>query len=144
MKTSTKSILALAALGIASCAKGTTDIVPQYTSPLTYQSYSCKQIEMEMQSVSRHVSQVGGQVDKQHSDDQVRMGVGLILFWPTLFFMDGDTPQAVEYARLQGEFDALEKAAIQKNCHIEVERPVIKKPEEKPKAAGADYPSNRQ
>jgi hypothetical protein len=128
---------------LSACAKGTTDITPQYTSPIQYNSYSCSQIEAEMQSVSRHVSQVAGQVDKQHSDDQARMGVGLILFWPTLFFLDGDTPQAVEYARLQGEFNALEKAAIQKDCHITVERPKLP---EKPKPAKEipDYPSNKR
>ena len=134
---------ALIASSLTACAKGTTDLIPQYVSPVQYNSYSCSQIEAEMQSVSRHVSQVGGQVDKQHSDDQARMGVGLILFWPTLFFLDGDTPQAVEYTRLQGEFNALEKAAIQKNCHISVERPKLP---EKPKPAKEipDYPSNKR
>ncbi len=133
---------ATALLLIAACAKGTTDIVPQYTSPLAYQHYSCKQISMEMESVSRHASQIGGQVDKQHSDDQVRMGVGLLLFWPTLLFMDGaNTPQAAEYARLQGEFDALEKAAIQKSCHINVERPAPTKPKKESKIPA--YPNSR-
>jgi len=139
-----KILLPLATLTILSaCAKGTADITPQYTSPMQYNSYSCSQIEKEMQVVARHVSSVGGEVDKQHSNDQARMGVGLVLLWPTLFFLDGDTPQAVEYARLQGEFDALEKAAIQKDCHITVERP---KPAEKKEPAKKipEYPSGRK
>ena len=40
----------------------------------------------------------------------------MILFWPTLFFLDGDSSASVEYARLKGEREALEKVAIQKNC----------------------------
>jgi hypothetical protein len=129
-------------VGLAACAKGTADLTPQYTSPLQYSSYSCNQIQMEMQAVSRHASQVGGQVDRQHANDQARMGVGLVLFWPTLFFLDGNTPQATEYTRLQGEFDALEKAAIQKNCKVNVERPVPAKPKEETKKAPA-YPKGK-
>lgn len=90
-----------------------------------------------MQTVSRRVSELGGQVNKTASDDSAQMGVGLILFWPTLFFLDGDTPQATEYERLKGEFDAIEKAAVRKDCGFRIERTVIPEPksvkeEEKP------------
>lgn len=136
------TIPALLVLAISGCAKSSSEISSQYISPLQYRDYSCKQIEMEMQMLSRRVSDLGGQVDKTASNDSIQMGVGLVLFWPTLFFLDGDTPQANEYARLKGEFDALEKAAIQKECDIDVERPKVKQPEpaeEKKKA----YPSQR-
>ena len=46
-----------------------------------------------------------------------QMGVGLVLFWPTLFFLEGgDGAEAAEYARLKGERDALEQAYTQKKC----------------------------
>jgi len=50
------------------------------------------------------------------------------LFWPALFFLDGDNPQAVEYARLKGERETLEKVAIDKNCRstpriVDVDQP---------------------
>ncbi len=45
------------------------------------------------------------------------MGVGLVIFLPALFFLIGDDKKE-EIARLKGEFDALEQAAIQKNCSI--------------------------
>lgn len=95
-----------------------------------------------MQVLSRRVSEIGGQVDKTASDDNAQMAVGMILFWPTLFFLDGDTPQATEYGRLKGEFEALEKAAIQKHCSFHVERPVYKQPE--PKEEKPTYPSQRR
>ncbi|MBX3442127.1 MAG: hypothetical protein KF774_06950 [Planctomyces sp.] len=132
---------AVFALALSACAKSSNEISSQYISPLQYRDYSCKQIEMEMQMLSRRVSELGGHVDKTASNDSVQMGVGLILFWPTLFFLDGDTPQATEYARLKGEFEALEKVAVQKECDIAVERPQVKKaePAEEKKA----YPSQR-
>lgn len=121
------------------CAKHTNEISAQYVSPLQYSSYDCSQIELEMQTVSRRVTEIGGEVDKNASNDSAKMGVGLILLWPTLFFLDGDTPQAAEYGRLKGEFDALEKAAIQKKCSIHIARPVVKKPKEEEKKE--NYPN---
>lgn len=109
-----------ASLLLISCAKHTNEIQAQYVSPIEYRDYSCSQIGQEMARVSRRVGEVGGHVDKTASDDSAQMTVGLILLWPTLFFLDGDTPQAAEYARLKGQFEALETAAIQKNCNIKV------------------------
>lgn len=51
------------------------------------------------------------------------MGVGLVLFWPTLFFLDGNSAQAAEYGKLKGEFAALEQTAIKKNCGLNVDHP---------------------
>lgn len=120
----------LACLILSGCAKSTNEIQAQYVSPMAYQGYSCKQMQMEMQSLSQRVSEVSGQVNKTASNDNAQMGIGLVLFWPALFFLDGDTPQANEYARLKGEFEALEKAAIQKECGFKVDRPVIQQPQE--------------
>jgi hypothetical protein len=121
--------LLLATVSITACAKHADEIPAQYISPLQYQSYECDQLATEMLIVSRRTSDLAAQVDKTASNDTAQMTVGLILLWPTLFFLDGDTPQAQEYARLKGEFDALEKVSIQKNCKIKVERPVIPDPE---------------
>ncbi len=65
------------------------------------------------------------------------MGVGLVLFWPTLFFLEGgDGPEAAEYARLKGERDAIEKVSIQKKCAIEFKP--ITPPEKEKKEIEAD------
>ena len=134
-------LLVTALVTLSACAKSTKEIPAQYISPLQYSQYQCSQIELEMQTISRRVAEVGGHVDRTASNDSIQMGIGLVLFWPTLFLLDGDTPQAAEYARLKGEFEALEKASIQKNCKIHVERP--KAPEPAPKDAERAYPSQR-
>jgi len=123
------SLTAVTALSLSACAKSTSEIAPQYVSPMQYQSSSCQQIEAELSTLTQRITSLGGQVDKTASNDAAQMGIGLVLFWPALFFLDGDTPQAAEYARLRGEFDALEKAGIKKDCGIEVERPVEVKPQ---------------
>jgi hypothetical protein len=138
-----KSATALVgSLCIIACAKHPHEIQAQYVSPLQYQSYSCKQLEQEMQVLTRRVQEVGGVVKNEASSDDAEMAVGLILLWPTLFFLDGDTPQAAEYARLKGEFEALEKAAIQKNCGFHIEYPKIDTVP--PKTDEPAYPSDRR
>ena len=114
-----------ALLCLAACAKSTGEIAPQYVSPMQYKSYDCEQIEMEMQTLSRRISQVGGQVDETASTDKAQTAIGILLLWPTLFFLDGDTPQAAEYSRLRGEFDALQQSATQKKCNIHVPLPPV-------------------
>jgi hypothetical protein len=42
----------------------------------------------------------------------------LILFWPALFFLASGDDKKAELAHLKGEYEALEHAAIQKNCAV--------------------------
>lgn len=112
-------ILIVAAL-LSACASTSKEIAAQYVSPLQYESYDCGQLAAEMARVSRRVGELQGSIDKSAKEDQVATGVGLVLFWPALFFIDGDSPEATEYARLKGEFEAMQQQSIQKRCNIAV------------------------
>ncbi len=104
---------------IAGCASQPDEISTVYVSELQYQKYDCEQLMEESSRVSRRASDLHGQLKKTADDDAVQMGVGLILLWPTLFFLEGgDGVQAQEYARLKGEKEAIEKISIQKKCGI--------------------------
>ena len=60
----------------------------------------------------------------ERSADNWQMGVGLILFWPSLFFLEGgDGPEASEYAQLKGNFEALRVNSVQKKCSISAQSP---------------------
>jgi len=98
------------------CASQSKDIGAAYVSPIQYKDYTCRQIREELARVTTRAHQLAGQVDENATGDAVAMGVGLILFWPALFFIDGDGTEAQEYARLKGEREALEQAAIRKDC----------------------------
>lgn len=113
------SVACLVSLG--ACASHTNEIAPAYISPLEYEDYSCKKIKAEIARVTRRANQVAYEVNENADGDATAMGVGLVLFWPALFFIDGDTPQAQEYAELKGRFNALEEAAIEKDCGIKIE-----------------------
>ena len=104
------------------CATAPEKLGATYVSPLQYKDYTCDQIGMEMQRVSRKVAELRGTLDKDASNDAAQMGIGLILFWPALFFLEGgDGVQAAQYSQLKGEFEALEQVAIQKSCSIKVQ-----------------------
>lgn len=105
-----------AVIGVAGCASSSDEIAAQYVSPMQYNTYDCQQIAAEQQRVSARVAQLKGEVDDNATGDTVATTVGVILFWPALFFIDGDGPEANEYARLKGEHEALQKASIEKKC----------------------------
>lgn len=104
-------------VGLVACASKSDNISAAYVSPLQYQGYACNQIRSELSRVSRRVNEVAGVQDSQASKDSVALGVGLVLFWPALFFMIGKDKEE-ELARLKGEYEALEQAAIQKDCDV--------------------------
>jgi hypothetical protein len=104
------------AVGLTGCASSSKEISAAYISPITYQGYSCQQLAGELQRISSRVQQVSGTVDGRANNDAAMMGIGLILFWPSLFFIKGDGPEAQELSRLKGEYDAVNQAAIRQNC----------------------------
>lgn len=110
---------ALFALLLSACASQPEDIPAASVSTLQYQDYSCKQVALELDRVSRKANELYYRLDKKAGNDAAQMGIGLVLFWPTLFFLEGgDGPEAAEYARLRGELDALESVSIRKKCGI--------------------------
>jgi len=119
---------------LPACAPSADKISPAYISPLQYQHFSCNQIRSEMIRVSRRVNEVAGVQDSQASKDSVALGVGLVLFWPALFFMIGKDKEE-ELARLKGEYEALEQGAIQKDCDVAAEIQAAREMSEKRQAA---------
>lgn len=104
-----------AALAISACASNPDDIQAQYVSPMQYQSYTCEQIEGELRGISDRVAVLTGQQRRRASQDRWATGVGIVIFWPALFFlMRGD--KADELARMKGEYDALVSAGRSRGC----------------------------
>jgi len=113
-----KKTLALALSGLlAACATAPQNIQTAYTSPMQYKDYDCAQVGGELMRVSRRAQELQASLQRTADNDAAQMAVGMILFWPALFFLEGgDGPEAAEYSRLKGERDALEQTAIAKHC----------------------------
>lgn len=113
-------------LALAACASSSDKIQPSYVSPIQYHDYSCRQIRSELMRVAHKVNEISGVQDKNASNDAWATGIGLVLFWPSLFFISQDD-QHVQLAELKGQYDALEQAAVQKNCDVAKEISEAKK-----------------
>lgn len=111
------SIIA-AALLLSACAQSSNEITASYISPVTYQNYSCNQLSAEAQRVSHEAAKMAGVQDSKRSDDAVATTLGVVLFWPALFFIKGDGQTAAELAKLKGQFNAIEQSSIQKKCGL--------------------------
>jgi hypothetical protein len=103
-------------LTMTACASRPDDIEPQYVSPQRFLNMSCLQLETEMQEVNARVSQLHGALDDNADGDVALTAVGVVLFWPALFFTEGDGAEAAEYSRLRGEAIALDDAYRQNAC----------------------------
>lgn len=125
-RTNLLCVLAVGALSgstlLAGCASNPDNISASYISPVQYDGYSCQQLRAEASRLSVRAAEVTGAQSSKASGDAVAMGVGLVLFWPSLFFIKGDGTTAGEVARLKGEMDAVEQASIAKKCGIKFQK----------------------
>lgn len=121
MQKTTAATLAIS-LAISGCATSSANIAASYATPIQYQGYDCTQLAAEAQRIHGRVNQLAGRLDEAASNDKMIMGVGvgvgvgMVLFWPALFALGGTKQQEADYARLKGEYDAIQQAMIAKKC----------------------------
>lgn len=96
---------------LSACATASKDIMPTYVSPLQYQGYSCQQLSLEEQRLRVRVTELGGRIDEKASRDKLLAATPY-----TVWFVGGNKDQQAEFARLSGELNALQQAAIQQSC----------------------------
>jgi hypothetical protein len=111
------------ALAVGGCASRADNIAAAYVSPTGYMTYSCPQLREEAARISARALQVTGVQNDKATSDAVATTVGVVLFWPALFLIKGDTTTAAELSRLKGEMEAIEQANIKLNCGIRFDRP---------------------
>lgn len=117
--TAISTAAALTMISLGGCSTASKDISPLYVSPMQYSPYDCSQLVMESQRIQARVNELGGRLDTAARNDAQIAGIGIILFWPALFALGGTKQQEAEYARLRGEYDAVQQTAVQKKCGAE-------------------------
>jgi len=100
---------------LVGCSTTSKDITATYVSPMQYQQYDCEQLASESQRIQIRVNQLGGRLDEAATHDK-EITAGAIIFWPALFALGGTKQQEAEYARMKGEYDAVQQVAITKKC----------------------------
>ncbi|WP_372885469.1 hypothetical protein [Shimia sp.] len=108
--------IAIAGLSLSGCAKSPDSIQATYVSPSTYASYSCRSLAEERNNIVNQVNDLSGKQKKEATEDAVATGVGLLLFWPALFFLADNGDLEPQIASLKGHYDAVSKAWHEKGC----------------------------
>ena len=111
-------ILLLVTSMTVSCAKKAADIKPSYVPPTYYKNHTCDELIDELFRVNAEINALAAEVDSHARKDKVKTGAGILLFWPTLFFLKGDSREAAEYSRMLGEKEAIEFMGRQKGCAL--------------------------
>jgi hypothetical protein len=123
-----KTIGAALAVGalLAGCANKSEDVSPSYVSPVLYQNYECDALILERERLTAKVNELSRVQDDKAQNDAVATGVGVVLFWPALFFLASGSDREAELSSLKGNYDAVQQTLIQKQClspaQIEAER----------------------
>ena len=92
--------------GIFGRASNPEKIDAAYVSALKYKDYDCEQIALEMDYVGQRTIKLHHRLKRERKAGNWQMGLGLVVFWPTLFMLEGgDGPEVAEYAQLKGEFE---------------------------------------
>lgn len=112
------------ALIVTGCASNPDSINAAYVSPLKYASYDCNQIAQEMGYLEQRTNTLYQNLRRKRQNDNWAMGLGMVLFWPALFALDGgDGPEATEYAQVKGEYEALRQNSVERSCNIAMQSP---------------------
>jgi hypothetical protein len=117
--------LVVCSIILVSCASSSGDIATSYVSPTQYSSFNCDQLALELARLNGRKSELAGNLDKAASDDRGLTAVTLILFWPAAFALGGNEAQEAEYARLKGEYEAVQQMGIEKNCKLDPQKPGV-------------------
>jgi hypothetical protein len=99
------------ALALVACAKSPEAIGPEYISHVAYQSYTCQQLGEEEARLTQALAVASGQQENARTNDTV----GVLLIGLPVSSLSGDNI-APQIARLKGEIQAVQKAAMLKNC----------------------------
>lgn len=114
MKTTVVTALCTA-LAVSACASKPDNIRSQYVSPAQYASFDCQAIETDLRAISQEVQILSGQQRRRADQDAWATGVGIVVFWPALFFlMRGDKQD--QLANMKGQYEALVAQSRRKDC----------------------------
>ena len=108
-------ILAAASLTLSACAADPDTVAPAYVSPMAFDAYDCRALRAEAVRLSDRIAQVTGQQEAAAAADATNAVIAAVTFWPALLWI-GSGDVSPELARLRGEAEALQAAAVRKGC----------------------------
>ncbi len=88
----------------------------QITQPGDYRM-GCNQLEGEMSRIRYEIQNKSGQKSQGDNKDTALFVAGMLLFWPSLFFMDLSNSDKVELEALRSRYNHLTNVYNSKDCN---------------------------
>lgn len=106
------------ALVLVACAPKADRVAATYASPEIYAGMTCQELASEGMRVSNAAHSAAGLENRHRTQDTVATTVGIVIFWPALFFNHGSDATTSQLAELKGQMEAIEAASATKKCGI--------------------------
>jgi hypothetical protein len=109
---------------VSACATHPDKISAAYVSPMRFANMSCGQLFEEMREIENKIERLTGQQLKKNKQDKWATGVGVVLFWPSLFWLVSDDVKA-ELQQAKGEYEAVQTAGSRNRCSQENKHRIV-------------------
>ncbi len=113
-----KLFIFLALISVFGCstAQKSGDVQAARISIAPYLSMDCKSLATEQNSLLDQARALGAQVDSEYDSDKGLEVVTWVLFWPAVFWMDGNAESAGRLSSLKGQLEAVQEAQKINKC----------------------------
>jgi hypothetical protein len=105
---------------VASCstAQRATDVDAIRVPIAPYLKMTCQELATEQNSLVSDARAAGAKVDDSYRSDKNTELVTWVLFWPAVFWMDGNQGDASKLASLKGQLDTIQEAQKVNKCSL--------------------------
>ena len=100
-------------------AKKAYEVDPAYVSSSAYENRSCKELLILAEEIKQQTPTLERRVNETRKKDKVKEQVGLWLFWPSYFFMEGNAEEQTDLALARGNLNAIRTAALKNECNTQ-------------------------
>jgi hypothetical protein len=94
MAVSKSFVIAFVTVLFPGCASSPNSMQAQQISTVRYDAYTCNQLVTGISFSGQRAGELYGQLDTNAGNDAAQ--VGLVLFWPALFFLEGGDGTAAQ------------------------------------------------
>ena len=115
LEQSHKIVVLVIVLLLIGCASSASNIDTTYIPPIKYKYYNCQELKQRLDDVSDKVGKLTRIQDSASTVDAVALPAGVVTLGISVMFMSGGA-RAEELGMLKGEINAIEEAAVEKNC----------------------------
>lgn len=98
------------------CATSSQDVSASYVNSSAYSPLSCDELQYEFKRIKFNLEEKTKLVDAKAKQDKTSMTLGMLLFWPSLFFIKGDGAEHSQLGDLKGQYNAINEELIRKKC----------------------------